>query len=172
MERSDRKRTTLTPGMVDLPKRRKTSAEVALEKKKKNDAATAKARAKRLAAVQVAELESQMVTAQDKGSSVNALVPKQSRKRPATGASRDVSFSDHRSDKLLTQVARPRPQQLNWREPRLTDVERRGRLTNYQQPRQQKRKGGQGTYLNSVTFNFTLLTMCAQILRPHEAEGL
>jgi len=112
MERSDRKRTTLTPGMVDLPKKRRTSAEVALEKKKKNDVAAARARAKQLAAVQVAELESRMV-AQDKGSSVNTLTPKQPHKRPATGASRDVSFSDRRSDKPFTQATRPRYWQLN-----------------------------------------------------------
>jgi len=95
MQRSDRKRTTLTPGVVDLPKPWRTNAEVALEKKKKNDAAAVKAESKRLAAVRVAELERQVAIAQREGSGVNALIPKQLRKRPATIASRDVSFSDH-----------------------------------------------------------------------------
>jgi hypothetical protein len=112
MERSNRKRTTLTPGVVDLPKKRRTSAEVALEKKKKNDMATARTRAKQLAAAQVAELESQMVTAQDKGSSANVLVPERSRKRPATSASRDVSFCPITDQISLLPMAKPRAQTL------------------------------------------------------------
>lgn len=92
MQRSDRKRTTLTPGVVDLPRARRTSAEVTLEKKKKNDAATKKAKARHLAEVRVTELEKQAAAARNDGSGANALASKQLRKRPATSTSRDVSF--------------------------------------------------------------------------------
>lgn len=87
MKRSDRKRTTLTPGAVDLPRARRTGAEVALEKRNKDDAATKKANTMRLAAVRVAEIERR-----NEGSSANALASKQPRKRPANGMSKDVSF--------------------------------------------------------------------------------
>lgn len=91
MKRSNRKRTTLTPGVVDLPKPRRSTTEVALEKKKKDDVANVKAEAKRLAATQVAELEKQAVAARNEGSSINALTRKQPRKRPGASASKDVS---------------------------------------------------------------------------------
>ena len=88
MQRSNRRRTTLTPGTVDLPRTRRTSAEVTLEKKKKDDAATKKAKARHLAEVRVAELERQAVLAQDGASSGS----KRLRKQQAMSASRDVSF--------------------------------------------------------------------------------
>ena len=93
MERSQRNRTTLNPGVVDLPKSRRTSAEVARERKKKSDDAAAKAEAKRSAAARVAALERQAATKQNKGSGVITLTSKQPRKRPVTGGtSKDVSF--------------------------------------------------------------------------------
>jgi len=79
--------------MVDRPPPRRSSAEVALDKKKKSDAANMRVEAKRLAAVRVAEIESQtLAVAQKKGSKTNASGPKQSRKRPVTSTSRSVSF--------------------------------------------------------------------------------
>ena len=81
MQRSDRNRTTLTPGLVDAPKARRSSQEVALEKKTKKDAATAKAEAKRLAAVRVAELEKEAI-ARNKGSGAGNPGSKRSHKRP------------------------------------------------------------------------------------------
>lgn len=83
MQRSNRKRTTLTPGVVDLPRARRSSAEVSLEKKKKSDAATKKAEAKRLAAARVAELEKQAVM---------MATTKKSHTRPLGQASKEVSF--------------------------------------------------------------------------------
>ena len=83
----DRNRTTSTPGVVDLPAPRRTTAEVTLERKKKAAAANARVEAKRLAEAQVAEVESRAVVAQKKGSGVNGLGPKRSHKRPASNAS-------------------------------------------------------------------------------------
>ena len=92
MQRSDRNRTTLTPSLVDLPKPRRSSQEVALEKKTKMEAANAKAEAKRLAVIRVTELEKGVI-AWKKGSGASTPGSKQSRKRPVTTASReDVSF--------------------------------------------------------------------------------
>ena len=95
MKPANRVRTTTTPGIVDLPRPRRSSKEVALEKKKKIDAVAAKAEAKRLAAAQVAEVESRATTGQNKGAGTNRLGPKQQKKRPVTSVSREVSFSDH-----------------------------------------------------------------------------
>jgi hypothetical protein len=107
MDRSNRKRTTLTPGVVDLPRARRTTAEVSLEKKKKTDAATKKSEAKRLAAIQVAELEKQSVASRIEESSVDAPATKRSNKRPvARTASKDVSFFPIINQKRqLTQTA-------------------------------------------------------------------
>ena len=87
-------RTTLRPGVVDLPasRPRRSPEEIALEKRKKHDAAAAKAETQRLAAARVAELEIQTpVVARSKGRNTSALT-KQSRKRPTTDTTRDVSF--------------------------------------------------------------------------------
>jgi hypothetical protein len=137
MRRSDRNRTTLTPGVVDLPKPRQTSTEVALEKKKKSDAATAKAEAMQLAAVRVAELERRTATTHGE-----RLTRKQPRKQPAMSASRDVSFSDRRSDKPhSSHIPRHRqfphlPHPLSpQQESHPIKVERRGRRTINQWPR-------------------------------------
>ena len=100
MKPPDRNRTTSTPGMVDRVQPRRSSAEVTLEKKKRSDAANARAQAKRLAAVRVTEIESM----QKKGNTTSTPNPKQPRKRPLTGASRDVSVLDRQSSKPLAQV--------------------------------------------------------------------
>ena len=84
--------TTATPGVVDLPTPRRSSKEVALEKKRKVDALAAKAEAKRLAVARVAEVKSQVTKGQNKGTGTNRPGPKQTKKRPAMSASREVSF--------------------------------------------------------------------------------
>ena len=66
-------RTTSTPGVVDLPRPRRTTAEVTLEKKKKSDMAATKAETKRQVGVRLAELERQMAMMQNEGSGINAL---------------------------------------------------------------------------------------------------
>ena len=92
MKPPGRNRTTSAPGVVDLPAPRRSSKEVALEKKKKDEAAAAKAEAKRLAVARVVELESQATTGPNKGTRANKLGPKQPRIRPAMSASSKVSF--------------------------------------------------------------------------------
>jgi len=91
MKPPSRNRTTSAPGLVDLPTPRRSSKEVVLEKKKKNDAATAKAEAKRLAAAQVADLENQPIAGPNKGTRTNQLGPKRPKKRPAMSAGIEVS---------------------------------------------------------------------------------
>jgi hypothetical protein len=87
-----RTRTTLTPGVVDLPAPRRSSEEVALEKKRKSEAANARAKAARLAAARVAEVESQaLAAARDKRSGAGVLHPKKSHRRPEASVM-DVSF--------------------------------------------------------------------------------
>lgn len=97
MQRPSRKRTTLTPGVVDLPRARRTSAEVALEKQKKDSAATKKAEAKRQAEIRVAELEKQVAVAQNEARNAS----KRPRKQPAMIVERDVS-----SYPIIDQISR------------------------------------------------------------------
>lgn len=91
MQCPNRKCTTLTPGVVDLPRARRSTAEVSLERKKKTDAATKKAEAKQLAMVRVAELE-KTTKVRNKGSSADAPATKKSHKQPVHRASKEVSF--------------------------------------------------------------------------------
>lgn len=87
-----RNRTTSTPGAVDLPAPRRSSEEVALEKKRKSDAAEARAKAIRLAAARVAEIENKaLAAAKDKRSGTSTPGPKKSRKRPGASTT-DVSL--------------------------------------------------------------------------------
>lgn len=82
MKPPPRNRTTSTPGTVDLPAPCRSSKEVALEKKRKNEAANARVKAARLAAAWVAEVESQaLAAARDKSSSTGVSRPKQTCKR-------------------------------------------------------------------------------------------
>ena len=57
-------RTTNTPGLVDLPKSRRRTADVTAEKQKKNEIAAAKAKAKEAKLAQVARVEKEIRVAQ------------------------------------------------------------------------------------------------------------
>lgn len=100
MKPPPRNRTTSTPGVIDLPASRRSSEEVALEKKRKSEVASARAKAMRLAAARVAEVESQALAAAHNKRNSSKPPPKQSRKRPVASAT-EVSLSDDRSDKRL-----------------------------------------------------------------------
>ena len=57
-------RTTNAPGLVDLPKPRKSTADVTAEKKKKEEAAVAKAKVKDAKVARVARVEKEIRVAQ------------------------------------------------------------------------------------------------------------
>ena len=58
-------RTTNTPGLVDLPKSRRRTADVTAEKQKKKEIAAAKAKAKEAKLAQVARVEKEIRVAQE-----------------------------------------------------------------------------------------------------------
>jgi hypothetical protein len=72
-------RSTNNPGLVDLPKVRKTPAEVATEKQKKKDVAATKAKEKEARLAQVARVEREVRIAQQEGGQGSRLVGRKAR---------------------------------------------------------------------------------------------
>lgn len=179
-----RNRTTSAPGLVDLPTPRRPSKEVALERKKKDDAAATKAEAKRLAAARVAELESsQAIAALSKKARTNQLGPKQARKRPVMSTSlRDVSFCDHRSDDRFaqsarlpqTQVVTPQPAPNTVLVKNTSNTSGKKRKADEQSGTtvaKKKKKGGPRYVSVAKFFDFNPLMVCIQGRCSLKAEG-